>query len=158
MNKRSVIFIFAPRILNVKVPLLKPTDAQFCNYINSKNRLKLHYTLRHVSVRAGTILREFPQLNVVYSTVPHSAVPKSKVMYWALQAYIALHANEDSQGSFDSVCTCQSLRVNDSHCCLFCTDDAKLVNRSHCKENLQAVTQSKATQSVCTKHICANVY
>jgi hypothetical protein len=37
----------------IKIPLLKPTDAHFCNYTNSKNRLKLHYTLRHVSVRAG---------------------------------------------------------------------------------------------------------
>jgi hypothetical protein len=55
-----LIFIFAPCILNVKILLLKPNDAHFCNYINSKNRLKLHYTLRHVSVRAGTILREFP--------------------------------------------------------------------------------------------------
>jgi hypothetical protein len=42
------------------IALLKSTDAHFCNYINSKNRLKLHYTLRHVSVRAGTIFREFP--------------------------------------------------------------------------------------------------
>jgi hypothetical protein len=32
------------------IPLLKPTDAHFCNYIKSKNRLKLNYT-RHVSVR-----------------------------------------------------------------------------------------------------------
>jgi hypothetical protein len=39
------IFIFASCILNIKIPLLKPTDAHFCNYINSKNRLKLHYTL-----------------------------------------------------------------------------------------------------------------
>jgi hypothetical protein len=60
-NRQNLIFIFAPCIPNVKIPLLKPTDAHFCNYINSKNRLKLHYTLRHVSVRAGTILREFPR-------------------------------------------------------------------------------------------------
>jgi hypothetical protein len=58
--KKNIIFIFALRILNVKIPVLKPTDAHFCNYINSKNRLELHYTLRHVSVRAGTILGEFP--------------------------------------------------------------------------------------------------
>jgi hypothetical protein len=55
-----IFFIFVPCILNVEIPLLKPTDAHFCNYIDSKNRLKLHYTLRHVSVHTGTILREFP--------------------------------------------------------------------------------------------------
>jgi hypothetical protein len=54
----SFFFMFAPRINSIKTLFIIPTDAHNYKIIGMLKQLKFRQLLRHVSVHAGTIIRE----------------------------------------------------------------------------------------------------
>ena len=52
------IFTFAPYVNSIKALFILPTDAHYYKIIGMLIRVKFRQLLRHVSVHAGTIIRE----------------------------------------------------------------------------------------------------
>jgi hypothetical protein len=57
-SKRCPVFMFAPCINNIKELFIVPTDAHNYKIIGILKQLKFRQLLQHVSVHAGTIIRE----------------------------------------------------------------------------------------------------
>jgi hypothetical protein len=57
-TKKDTAFMFAPCINSIKAFFIVPTDAHNYKIIGILKQLKFRQLLRHVSVHAGTIIRE----------------------------------------------------------------------------------------------------
>jgi hypothetical protein len=57
-RKISLIFVFAPCVNSIKILFIVPTDTHYYKILEMLKHLKLWHLLRHISVHAGTIIRE----------------------------------------------------------------------------------------------------
>jgi hypothetical protein len=72
VKEKQTVSMFGPCINSIEALFIVPTDAHNYKFIGILKQLKFRRLLRHVSVHAGTIIREHKSLLCKRAVVPHA--------------------------------------------------------------------------------------